>query len=126
MGYRKDKIKRDFVVHFWRNKSLVSKYGMKRVLLAVQLETQFNELIRLARLLRDTNSCTVLFCFYDLTPLRFNRMRSACLAEGFDFILMNQEENELLQQGNVVVGSAPVHKETHIKRIRFFFLKFFL
>ena len=52
---------------------------MKQALLVAQLETQFRELVRVAHLLRDSGRYQVLFCFYDLTPMNFERMRNACL-----------------------------------------------
>lgn len=70
----------------------------KRVLLFVQLETQFNELMRVARLLRNTNSYNVLFCFYDLTPMRFSRMQALCAKEKIGYLLFNQDEADLVER----------------------------
>jgi hypothetical protein len=55
------------------------------IALSVQLESQFNEMVRVARLLREEPDLRPHFLFYRPTPRTLSTLIERCREEGFDF-----------------------------------------
>lgn len=64
--------------------------SVRRALFIVQLETQFRELLRVAKLLRDTGRYVVRFCFDEPQPATLERMRRVASQENFNYFLFDE------------------------------------
>lgn len=63
---------------------------MHRILLVVEQETEFRELVRVACLARVLGRYEVKFCFYNAASDRFERMKTICDQERLPYVLFDQ------------------------------------
>lgn len=93
----------------------------KRVLLVVELETAFQELLRVARLLLSSGRYQPIFCFYNLSTVGYERFSAACDQHGIPYVLFDHGDKTLQggQNGSKNVGqfSSSFANERHASSV---------